>query len=75
MISTIVLGFRLWLFQSPTISLELRGVRMENAAPILAKAFGMESLEIGPTLKNEVVIVRTKDVDPEALKADRKSVV
>jgi hypothetical protein len=48
---------------------------MENAAESLAKAFGMDSLEIGPTLKDQVILVRTKDVDPEVLKTNLAKVL
>ena len=70
MFASLLLGVYLGTHQQPTVSLELRGVRLENAAPILAKVFGMDSLQIGPTLKNDVILVRTKDVDPEILKAN-----
>lgn len=68
MVAPIFFGVVFLTRQAPTVSLELRGVRLENAAPILAKAFGWGSLDIGPTLKNEVILVRTKDVDPVVLR-------
>jgi hypothetical protein len=61
--------------QLPKVSLELRGVRLENAASELAKAFGMDGLEIGPSIKNDVILVRTKDVEPETLKANLAKVL
>ncbi|MEP6945113.1 MAG: hypothetical protein ABJA02_04290, partial [Acidobacteriota bacterium] len=48
---------------------------MENAAPIIAKSLGMDSLSIGPTLKNDVVLVRANDVDPEVLKTNLAKVL
>ncbi len=56
--------------QTPKVSLELRGVRLINAGPVLAKTFGFDSLQIGSTIKNEVLLIRTKEVDPEQLKAN-----
>jgi hypothetical protein len=56
--------------QTPKISFELRGVRLKNAAPLLARTFGIDSLQIGPTIMNDVLLIRTKDVDPELLKAN-----
>ena len=75
MFVTLLLGVYLIAHQQPTVSLELRGVRLENAVPMLTKTLGLESLEIGPTLRNEVVLVRTKDVDPETLKANLAKVL
>lgn len=75
MFAPLIFGVLLNAHQQPKISLELRGVRLENAAMTLAKAFGMESLEIGPTLKNEVILVRTKDAEPEVLKANLAKVL
>lgn len=68
MFAPLIFGAVLWSRQEPTVSLELRGVRLENAAPILAKTFGWPSLDIGPSLKNEVILVRTKNVDPKVLR-------
>lgn len=75
MFTPLLLGVLLNRHQQPKVSLELRGIRLENAAPTLAKAFGMGYLEIGPTLRNEVILVRTKDVDPETLKANLAKVL
>ena len=69
MFAPLFLGVLLSVHQAPKVSLDLRGVRMENAAPIIAKSLGMNWLDVGATLKNEVVLVRAKDVDPEILKA------
>jgi len=66
--SPLLLGVLFTAKQTPKVSLELRGVRLENAAPILAKTLGFESLAIGPTLTNEVLLVRCKDVEASALK-------
>ncbi len=71
----LLFGVLIKTHQLPKVSLELRGVRLENAAPILSRSFGMESLEIGPTLKNEVILVRTQNVDPEVLKANLAKVL
>ena len=68
MFASFLVGLVLSAHQQPKVSLELRGVRLENAAPILAKTFGMDFLQIGPTLKNEVLLVRANEVDPETLK-------
>lgn len=68
MVSQLYLGFILGLHQNSPVSVELRGVRLENAAPILAKTFGWPDLHIGPTIKDEVLLVRTKDVDPLELR-------
>ncbi|MEI8281411.1 MAG: hypothetical protein WCG75_03300 [Armatimonadota bacterium] len=70
MIATFFFGVILSAYQQPKVTLELRGVRMENAAIPLARALGMESLDIGPTLKDQVILLRVKDVDPELLKAN-----
>ena len=68
MVAPVILGFLLGFKQAQTVSLELRGVRLENAAPILAKTFGWASLDIGPSIKNDVLLVRAKNVDPEVLR-------
>ena len=75
MFAPFIYGAIVYSLQVPNVTLELRGVRMENAAPILAKALGMSSLEIGPSLKNDVILVRTKDVAPEVLKANLAKVL
>lgn len=54
--------------QSGAVSVELNGVRLQNAAPVLAKAFGYDSLTIGPSIANEVLLVRAKNVDPNELR-------
>ena len=69
MVASIIFGLFAGQVQAPGISIELRGVRMENAAPILAKALGMPGLEIDSHLKDDVILVRTKNVAPEQLKA------
>jgi hypothetical protein len=66
----LIFGVLVKAHQSTKVSLELRGVRMENAAPIIAKSLGLDSISIGPTLKNDVILLRAKDVDPEELKAN-----
>ena len=48
MVASFLFGVILGAHQQPKVSLELRGVRMENAALPLARALGMESLDIGP---------------------------
>ncbi|MBI1331810.1 MAG: hypothetical protein GC165_02915 [Armatimonadetes bacterium] len=68
MIASILFGACLITRQEPKVSLDLRGVRLENAAPILARTFGWDSLEIGPTLINEVILVRAKDIEPSVLR-------
>lgn len=68
MFAPLFFGAFLSTHQAQKVSLELRGVRMENAAPILAKTLGFSSLDIGPTLKNEVILVRAKEVDPTTLR-------
>ena len=75
MFLSIVTGILVASRQQPKVTLELRGVRLEVAAPILAKSFGMDLLQIGPTLANEVVLIRAKDADPEVLKANLAKVL
>ena len=55
--------------QGAVVNLELKGVRMINAAPILAKALGLDSLSIGPTIKDEVILLRAKDASVADVKA------
>ncbi|MBI1331809.1 MAG: hypothetical protein GC165_02910 [Armatimonadetes bacterium] len=69
MFAPLILGFVVATRQVPKVSLDLRGVRLENAANTLAQTLGLDSLQIGPTLTNEVLLVRAHDVDPETLKA------
>ena len=71
----LLFGIFVTAHQGSKVSLELRGVRLETAAPILARTFGLDSLEIGPTLKNEVLLVRVKDADAETLKANIATVL
>ena len=61
--------------QTPNVSFELRGVRLETAAPTLAQALGLESLSVGPSVRNDVLLVRCKDVAPEVLKEKIAKVV
>jgi hypothetical protein len=48
--------------------LELNGVRLQNAAPLLAKTLGYDSLTIGPSIANEVLLIRAKNVDSDELR-------
>jgi len=70
MFAPLLFGVLLKTHQLPKISLELRGVRLENSAPILAKALGLDSLSIDPRLKNDVLLIRVKQADPEVFKAN-----
>ena len=67
MISCLILGL-LVNNQSPKVSLELRGVRLENAAAKIAQSLGIQELKIGPSLLNEVLVIRCTDVEPSTLK-------
>ncbi len=68
MITPLVLGVLLGVRQTPTVSLELRGVRVENALPQIAQTFGWSNLQVVPQLKNEVLLVRANNVDPLVLR-------
>lgn len=69
MVSSLIFGALIFANQSAKVSLELRGVRLENAAPAIAKTLGFDSLAIGPTLTNDILLLRCKDVDPAVLQA------
>ena len=75
MFAPLIFGVLLRAHQLPKVSIELRGVRLENAAMPLAKVLGMEFLEIGPTLKDHVILLRTKNVEPEVLKSNLAKVL
>jgi hypothetical protein len=68
MFAPLIFGALLNTHQAQKVSFELRGVRLENAAPLLAKTLGFSSLDIGPTLKNEVLLIRAKEVEPTVLR-------
>ncbi|MEI8281412.1 MAG: hypothetical protein WCG75_03305 [Armatimonadota bacterium] len=67
MVSALLFGIVLHA-QTANVSVEVRGVRLEIAAPALAQALGLESLTVGPSIRNDVLLVRCKDVAPEVLK-------
>ena len=64
-----------WSSRPVPISVELRGVRLENAAPTLAQALGYDSLSIGQNLRNDVLLVRCKDVEPDVFKENLAKVL
>ena len=61
MFTALCLGAIVTSHQGAKVNVEIKGVRMVNAAPILAQALGLDSLSIGPTLKNDVILFRAKD--------------
>ncbi len=56
--------------QEPKVSLELRGVRLVNAAETMAKTFGLGTVAIGPSIRDDVILVRCKDVDSKELQTN-----
>ncbi len=74
MVSALLFGIGL-LAQTANVSVEVRGVRLEIAAPVLSQALGLESLTVGPSIRNDVLLVRCKNVSPEVLKEKIAKVV
>ncbi|HLO98185.1 MAG TPA: hypothetical protein VK171_06295, partial [Fimbriimonas sp.] len=62
------------LLQS-NVSIEIKAERLERAAPALAKAFGMENLAVSPTLKDDVLAFRCKDVRLDEAKSKIETVL
>lgn len=75
MLSLAILSFVFGVQQQSKVDCELRAVRLENAAPALAKALSFESLAIDPRLKNDVLLLRVTDVEPEVLKSNLAKVL
>ena len=67
MFLSIVTGILVASRQQPKVTLELRAARLENAAPVLAQTLGLNSLVVGRTLLNDVILVKCKDVLPQEL--------
>lgn len=68
MVSILSLALVLSARQDPKVSLELKAVRLEQAAPELARVLGLPSLELGPSIAQDVLLLRAKDVEPNVLK-------
>lgn len=66
MITTLLTSF-LALAQG-AVTLEIKGERLETALPKIAKAIQAPALTVSPTLKDEVMVIRTKNTDPETFK-------
>lgn len=58
-----ILAFVIHPNQEPKVSLTLRAVRAVNAAPELAKSFGVQTVEVGRTIANDVLLVRANNID------------
>ncbi len=69
MISLFSLALLLSPRQDAKVSLDLKAVRLEQAVPEIARVLGLPSLELGPSIAQDVLLLRAKDVEPNALKA------
>lgn len=68
MLVSAALGLHFLMGQDPTVSIDLKGLRMENAAPVLAKILGIPKLTVGESIENDVLAIRASKVSAEVLK-------